>query len=146
MRPVCDTPLLEADPFLHRLLVGYCEEAIAHRRTARHSFREQVENRVAPLLAHGPVRAVDIARGMDLSERTFARRLAAEGLTYSKLLAELRLDLANRYLADPGTTVSQVAWLLGYQEVSAFSRAYTRWTGRPPREVRASGGAVERVD
>jgi AraC-like DNA-binding protein len=47
------------------------------------------------------------------------------------------LDLANRYLADAETSISQVAWLLGYQEVSAFSKAFKRWTGTSPREARA---------
>jgi AraC-like DNA-binding protein len=48
----------------------------------------------------------------------------------------LRRDLARQYLADPGVSISQMAWLLGYREVSAFTHAYKRWTGRTPRQAR----------
>jgi AraC-like DNA-binding protein len=66
-----------------------------------------------------------------------ARRLAAEGLTFTDLLEALRGDLARRHLADEGLTISQVAWLLGYQEISAFTHAFKRWTGMTPSEARA---------
>jgi AraC-like DNA-binding protein len=89
-----------------------------------------------PLLPHGEARAPEVASRLGLSERTFARKLATEGVTFSTLLDQLKLDLSNRYLADADTSISQVAWLVGYQEVSAFSKAFKRWTGRSPREVR----------
>jgi AraC-like DNA-binding protein len=70
-----------------------------------------------------------------MSPRTFARRLAEEGLTFSRLLHRLRLDLSRRYLVQERLPVSKVAWLLGYQEVGAFSHAFRRWTGKSPSEV-----------
>jgi AraC-like DNA-binding protein len=130
------TAVVGADPYLNKLLVHYCEEALAHRPQGNESFRTRVENAVVPLLPHAECSARTIARRLGFSQRTFARRLAAEGVSYSVLLDELRLDLANRYLAEQGTSVSQIAWLLGYQQVSAFSKAYRRWTGRSPRASR----------
>jgi AraC-like DNA-binding protein len=53
-------------------------------------------------------------------------------------LAELRVDLAKRQLRDGGLAISQIAWLLGYREVSAFTHAFKRWTGKTPREVRTA--------
>ena len=94
-----------------------------------------------PILPHAEVRIGEVARRLGLSQRTLARRLNEEGLTFSALLGGLRHDLADRYLADGDTSISQIAWLLGYQEVSAFSKAYKRWTGKAPREMR-SGGAT----
>ena len=70
-----------------------------------------------------------------MSQRTFARRLADEGLTFSQLLDRLRLDLARRYLVSEELSISKVAWLLGYKEVGAFSHAFRRWTGKSPSEV-----------
>jgi AraC-like DNA-binding protein len=67
-----------------------------------------------------------------------ARRLVAEGLTYSEILESLRRDLAGQYLAEPGLSISQVAWLLGYEETSAFTHAFKRWMGMTPREARAA--------
>jgi AraC-like DNA-binding protein len=76
-----------------------------------------------------------------MSQRTFARRLSAEGLTFSELLQNLRCDLAERYLADQDLSISQVAWLLGYQEVGAFSHAFKRWTDKTPRQARPPMGS-----
>jgi AraC-like DNA-binding protein len=135
-RAVGDTPVVSADPYLNKVLVGYCEEALAHRRPVRGSFRARAENAIVALLPHAEASAAQVARRLGLSGRTFARRLAAEGLTFTALLDGLRLDLANRYLADPALSISQIAWLLGYQEVSAFSKAHKRWTGVSPSEAR----------
>jgi AraC-like DNA-binding protein len=51
-------------------------------------------------------------------------------------LQALRSDLAERYLADKDLSVSRIAWLLGFQEVSAFTHAFKRWSGKAPRESR----------
>ena len=135
-KTIGSAPVVSADPFLNRLLVQHYEDALASRRAGRASFQARVENTIVPLLPHAEVRAGEIAQRLGLSQRTFARRLSAEGLTFSALMDRLRLDLANRYLADGDASISQIAWLLGYQEVSAFSKAFRRWTGKSPREVR----------
>jgi AraC-like DNA-binding protein len=132
-------PLLvtSADPYLNELLVANCEQALSHRPTQRGAFRVAVENAIVPLLPHGKVRASEIAGRLGLSQRTSARRLASEGLTFSDVLVGLRRDLARRYLSDPNLSISHIAWLLGYQEVSAFTHAFKHWTGKTPREARA---------
>ena len=124
---------VNADPYLNKLLIAYCEEALSERSNDRGSFRLAVENVIVPLLPHGKPRATQIARRLGVSQRTFARQLASEGLTFSNVLERLRLDLANRYLADKHLSISEIAWLLGYQEVSAFSHAFKRWTGKTAR-------------
>ncbi|MBX9777745.1 MAG: AraC family transcriptional regulator [Xanthobacteraceae bacterium] len=130
-------PVVSADLYLNRLLIKYCEEALSRRPANLGSFRSAVENAVVPLLPHGKAQAAEIATGLGMSQRTFARRLSAEGATYSDVLESLRSDLAQRYLADDTLTISQIAWLLGYQEVSAFTHAFKRWTGVTPREARS---------
>jgi AraC-like DNA-binding protein len=129
-------PVVSADPYLHKLLVSYCEEVLSKRLERGSSFRASVENAVAPLLPHGKARATEIARRLGVGQRTFARRLSLEGLTFTDLLAKLRFDLANRYLADKQLSISQIAWLLGYEEVANFSHAFKRWSGKTPRETR----------
>jgi len=133
-----DIPIASADPHLNELLIAFGDEVLARRAANLGSFRSQVENAMVPLLPHGPARAGDIARSLGVSQRSLARRLATEGATFSDVLEGLRSDLARQYLADEGLTVSQVAWLLGYQEISAFTHAFKRWTGMTPREARAS--------
>ncbi|MGB7855450.1 MAG: helix-turn-helix transcriptional regulator, partial [Pseudolabrys sp.] len=99
------------------------------------SFRSAVENAIAPLLPHGRATAAEVARRLGLSQRTFARRLSSEGLTFSELLENMRSNLASRYLVEGDMAVSEVAWLLGYREVGSFSHAFRRWTGKTPRDV-----------
>jgi AraC-like DNA-binding protein len=129
-------PVASADPYLNRMLIAYCEEALSNRPKISGSFRSAVENTIVPLLPHGKARAGEIARRLGVSRRTFARRLSSEGLTFSEVLERLRSDLAERYLADGDLSISQIAWLLGYQEVSALTHAFKRWTGKTPREAR----------
>ena len=95
-----------------------------------------VENSIAPLLPHAEVHATTVADHLGVSERTFARRLAAEGLTFGEILDGLRRDLAVRYLDERDLQISQIAWLLGFQQPSAFSHACRRWTGKSPLEYR----------
>jgi AraC-like DNA-binding protein len=129
-------PVVGADPYLNGLLIQYCEEALAGSATSRSSFGLSVENAIALLLPHGKARAGEVARKLGVSQRTLARRLAAEGLTFAGVLQSLRSDLARRHLTDDSLSISKIAWLLGYQDVSAFTHAFKRWNGRTPRAAR----------
>jgi len=130
-------PIVGADPYLNELLIKCCEDARSHRNAGRGTLRVDLENAIVPLLPHGKARADEVARRLGLSQRTLARRLASEGLTFESILGDLRVDLAKRYLRDEALAVSQIAWLVGYKEVSAFTHAFKRWTGKTPREARS---------
>ena len=133
-----NVPIVGADPYLNQVLVKYCEEALAHRRPARNALGPRVENAMATLLPHGKAQASEVAGRLGMSQRTLARRLASEGLTFVTVLRHLRSDLAKRHLADRDLSVSKIAWLLGYRDVSTFTNAFKRWTGKPPRAIRAA--------
>jgi AraC-like DNA-binding protein len=135
---VGNIPVVSGDPYLNSLLIKYCEEALADHAAAHGSLRRDVENAIALLLPHGKAQLGEVAAQLGMSRRTLARRLASQGLTFAGVLAQLRADLAKRELRDASLTISQVAWLLGYREVSAFTHAFKRWTGKTPREVRAA--------
>jgi transcriptional regulator GlxA family with amidase domain len=62
--------------------------------------------------------------------------LTAEGLSFGEILNQLRSDLAAHYLGEASLSTSQIAWLVGYQGVSAFSHAYKRRTGMNPKRMR----------
>jgi AraC-like DNA-binding protein len=142
---IATIPTVGADPFLNELLVSYCEEALAHRTSQRGELRSVIENAMVPILPYDRMRTGEIARKLGMSERTLARRLSNEGLTFSAILDELRRDLALRYLKDDALSISQIAWLLGYQEVSAFTHAFKRWTGMTPMQVRNRTSSVDTV-
>jgi AraC-like DNA-binding protein len=136
-----DLPVVSADLYLNKLLIRYCEEALARRPAKRSPFRSSVENAIVPLLPHGKARAEIISRRLGVSQRTLARRLSSEQISFSGVLENLKVDLAKRYLADQALSVSQVAWLLGYQEVSSFTHAFKRWTNKTPRQTRRQKAA-----
>jgi AraC-like DNA-binding protein len=138
-------PVVSADPYLNELLTAYCEEALARRRKDGGALRSRVENAAVPLLPHGKARADEIAHKLGMSQRTLARRLAAEGMSFAEVLDDLKSDLARRYLDDAHLSISQIAWLVGYQEVSAFTHAFKRWTGKTPREMRARADVVRQA-
>ena len=125
-----ELPLIHADPYLNDLLLKYCEAALAGRRGDVSQLR---------MLPHGRVLVEDVARGLGMSERTLARRLSDEGLNFTEILQQLRRDLAVRYLDDRKLHVSKISWLLGFHEVSAFTHAIKRWTGKTPRQMRTAG-------
>lgn len=73
---------------------------------------------------------------MEMSVRSFQRRLADQGLVYSELVETARQELANELMADQSRTLAEIANQLGYSKVSNFSRAFQRWTGQSPTEYR----------
>jgi AraC-like DNA-binding protein len=128
-------PIVSADPYLNSLLVQYCDETLASRKVKSSAWRLSVENAIAPLLPHGRARIAEISQRLGISPRTLERRLATEGMTFSRVLDELRLDLAKRYLREHDLPISEIAWLLGYRETSAFNHAFKRWTGKTPKQA-----------
>ena len=140
-----EMPVIHSDTHLNDLLLKYCEAALADRRGDTSQLRTRVENAISSLLPHGRVLVEDVARSLGMSERTLARKLSDEGLNFTKILEQLRRDLAVRYLDDRKLHVSKIAWLLGFHEVSAFTHAFKRWTGKTPSQMRTTAAASDFV-
>jgi AraC-like DNA-binding protein len=96
-----------------------------------------VREAVARLLTQGEVSIEQIASDLHVSSRTLHRRLAGLGLNFRRLREDTRRRLAIDHLNDPRLTLAEVAWLLGYSEHSAFTRAFRRWTGESPQQWRS---------
>jgi AraC-like DNA-binding protein len=125
-------PLLSTDAKLLEALQPFCDMAAKERTTAKGTLRAAVENEVEKLLPSGKAKKQTIAKVLALSSRTLSRRLADEGTTYEEVVDQLRRTLALQYLKDPGMSISQIAWLLGYEGSTSFNHAFKRWTGRSP--------------
>jgi AraC-like DNA-binding protein len=132
--------MTQADPYLNSLLLRYCEETLSSRRTKTGDWTSRVGNAIAPLLPHGEATIEKVAQNLGMSPRTLARRLQQEGGSFAKVLQDVRSRLAHQYFREPSMSTTQVAWLLGYQEPSAFSHAFKRWTGSSPSRIRLSEG------
>ena len=85
-------------------------------------------------LPDGPPSRDQVAADICVSSRTLQRRLRDEGRSFNQLVQETREQLAKKYLRQPNRSVVQTAYLLGFSEASAFSRAFKRWTGTYPAE------------
>jgi AraC-like DNA-binding protein len=131
-------PIVGADRYLNEILVQYAKETLASRTPERASLRAKVEHAIGPLLPHGKAKASTVAKELGISRRSLARSLAVEGLTFSEILDQNKADLAKSYLTHGDLLISQIAWLLGYSEVSTFTHAFKRWYGMTPTELRAS--------
>ena len=134
--PVASLPIVGSDNYLNDLLLRYAEEALADRPQERASLRSAVERVLPQLLPHAKARASNVAKRLGISPRTLSRKLRDEHVAFAEILEETRLALAKRYLVEPDLPVSEIAWLLGYAEISSFTHAFKRWTGITPREFR----------
>jgi AraC-like DNA-binding protein len=134
-RSVMQLPIVFADSQLLQILEVHGNHLLSERRTAS-GFRSAVENQLQGALPSGGVHAAIIADQLGMSERSFRRRLAQEGTTFSEVLNQLRQRLALRYLRDERVSLQQIAWLLGYSEIGAFNHAFKRWTGTSPSRAK----------
>jgi AraC-like DNA-binding protein len=98
--------------------------------------RGRVESLLMPVLHTGEASMDKIVGKLEVSRQTLFRQLKAEGTTFEKVLDELRHRLALQYLRGKKVSVNETAYLVGFSEPAAFSRAFKRWTGISPREMR----------
>lgn len=101
--------------------------------------RGRVESLLLPILHTGDIGMDAIATKMAVSRQTLFRRLKAEDATFERVLDDLRHRLALHYLSGRKTSVNETAYLVGFSDPAAFSRAFKRWTGKSPSEMRSSG-------
>jgi AraC-like DNA-binding protein len=139
-------PVPNADAGMYPVLQQHAERLLRDREheRERHGIVAQVRAAVIRNLAHDRVRLASIATELGLSPRTLQRKLAEAGASFQQVLDAARHALAQDYLRQRGLSLADIAFLLGYQEQSAFTHAFREWSGLNPgawRE-RALAGAV----
>lgn len=100
------------------------------------TFGSKVRATLVELLPAGAGSTHGVARHLGISTRTMQRRLGDEGVTFQELLAEVREGLARHYLTQSTLSLTEIAFLLGYDDPNSFHRAFNRWTGRTPLGIR----------
>jgi AraC-like DNA-binding protein len=137
-------PLVRADASM----LAYFERQAAEL-AARHAHEEELPLRVRRLviqsLPAGPPSLELIARRVGVSARSLRRHLQAQGTSFHALVEQIRSDLARQYLCDPRLTISEIAFLVGFSELSPFQRAFRRWTDLTPRAFRQRALAAARA-
>jgi AraC-like DNA-binding protein len=125
--------LASADSTLHDVILGHAETMLAELPPARH-VTDRVRNAIVAELAGGNPSVTHIAPQLHMSPRTLERKLESEGTTFRLLFDNLRRSLALRYVASDDLEFAQVAFRLGFSQISGFRRAFKRWTGETPLE------------
>jgi AraC-like DNA-binding protein len=97
---------------------------------------QKVKATIIDQLPSGSVTDETVARALYMSSRKLQRQLQRAGTTFNALLNEIRQDLAHKYLSEEDTSMTEIAFLLGFSESSAFSRAFKRWMGVSPTKYR----------
>ena len=100
------------------------------------SASARVRSALAELLPSGETTIDDVARELGVSKRTLQRKLKEEKTTFQKQLNSTRESLAVHYLSNTDITTNEIAFLLGYQELNSFLRAFSLWTGKTVSEYR----------
>ena len=132
-RDVLALPLVMADPAGGQLALAECERALAQLGGTAGADTATRTRRIVARGGGGFRTLEEAARELGVSTRTLKRRLAAERTTYRALVDEARREHAILLLRDRGRSLEDVATQLGYSDAANFSRAYRRWTGKPPR-------------
>ena len=96
----------------------------------------QVVLQIADVLTDGIPSLAQVASDLGMSARTLQRRLSDQGLTFQALVDQARRETAERFLADTRYSSAEVAFLTGFSEQSAFTRAFKRWAGQTPGTYR----------
>ena len=105
-------------------------------RLTRADVSTRARSGIMEALPSGHVSDESIAAVLNMSARTFQRRLSDEGTTFKQLVEEVRRDLAMHYIRDPGISITELSYLLGFSEPSSFARVFKRWTGKSPSAAR----------
>ncbi len=133
-----DKPLRSGDEYLAHFHDKIMDDYVSRLSEVR--LIRSVQKVLAARLTDGLVTVDSVARQLGMSTRKLQRELKLEGTTYQQLLDRTRKELAQRYVRDVSNDLTEVAFILGFADLSTFSRSFKRWTGQSPSRYRKSGG------
>lgn len=130
-----------------RMLPAYAGDLLTEKAQAEltaldgsKSARGRVETVLRDRIRAGQPGMDAVAGALKISRQRLYRQLRAEGTSFEQVLDGLRHQLAMEYLGERGASVNETAYLLGFSDPAAFSRAFKRWTGASPNSVREAPG------
>lgn len=128
-------PFVTSNADVVAMLVPSLETALAET-TASRTIAEDVRVALSHRMTGDRPSVEKVARTMRLSPRTLQRRLGELGTSYQALLDDVRRDASRRLLANTDLDASEIAFLLGFEELNSFSRAFHGWEGSTPTKWR----------
>ena len=128
-------PMATADAMIESLMRHYGDLRLA-ALPDRSGEIEPLRREIARLLVKGESGIEPLAKATGMSVRTLQRRLKEAGVTYAELQDDVRRTLALNLLENEMLALGEIAFSLGYSEVSAFNHAFRRWVGQSPGDYR----------
>ena len=128
-------PMATADAMIESLMRHYGDLRLAALPEQRSEI-EQLRREIARVLVKGEGSIEQLAKATGASVRTLQRRLKDAGVNYSDLQNDVRKTLALNLLENETLALAEIAFSLGYSEVSAFNHAFRRWVGKSPGHYR----------
>ena len=128
-------PNILGDEGISRYLISHLDAELSRISDAP-ELVSQARDAIAQALSEGTPKMAEIARRLGFSARSFHRRLSEHGMSYHGLTEETRRDLAEGLLRDERHSLAEIAFLTGFSEQSAFTRAFKRWSGTTPASYR----------
>lgn len=105
-------------------------------KLARSDIVARTRTAIVEQLSGGNCTRGQVAKELGISQSVLQQRLGERGTGFHELMDEMRLELALGYLRQPGLSITEIAFLLGFTDASNFSRAFKRWTGKAPSSTR----------
>ena len=130
-------PLRTANAGVNRILDRYMTQAL-ERLPNNESFVERVRVAVARTLRSAAPTLERTARELHASPRTVQRKLGEHGTSHTEVVDSVRREIAERLVAEKRMSITEIAFLLGFSDLSGFRRMYKRWTGMSPARARSS--------
>ena len=137
---ILDTPILLPNAELLQHFENYANEFLA-KIDQKKEYTHKVTKLILTRLDDEKLSINGIAREMNVSVRTLQNRLREEGAIFSKLLQEIRIKLAKKYLHEEHS-IETIAYLLGFSEPSVFRKAFKKWSGVTPKEYREQSVSI----
>ncbi|WP_442475977.1 AraC-like transcriptional regulator QhpR [Roseovarius aestuarii] len=130
-----DAKMPAHDPYLFSMVKAFMESRCKTSDDPV-DFATVVRNEIKMQLGSSIPSLCEIASILGMPSLSFQKRLRKHGLSYNDILRAARHELALHYMDDPSMPLTEIAFNLGYSELSAFSRAFRNWTGMSPQRYR----------
>ncbi len=134
-----EQPCAVGDAAIWQFLTAHLDQALIEEESKARPFEALVVEEITKLLSGGVPHLAEVAGIMGLGERTFQRRLSERGKTFQGLVDDARHQLAEQLVVGSSYSLIEIAFLTGFSEQSAFSRAFKRWSGMSPKAYRQAG-------
>jgi AraC-like DNA-binding protein len=131
-----NTPIAAQPRYAFAILGNHADSLLADLENSK-SIRGAVESLLIPILHTEGANMRSVATKLGRSRQGLYRQLREEGVTFQKVLDDLRHRMAVAYISGGRVSVNEAAFLVGFSDPAAFSRAFKRWTGASPRAMRS---------